>query len=196
MSESLEQRFVNRMRELLVNLPYDLKAVFEAMTDEDLPTDARYLATGAVIYCLSPADPIPDHIGIVGFTDDVVALRLTLKAILAIGGDPIKQYPGRFPEQFEGLDDDLALFREYFGVNMSWLERRMSLEAIHKDRYKGKTVKEYVEDDEAGQYLYEEGFSFTTAYEIDDEEVERLASGKPVFEAFQKRYQFEEGRRS
>ncbi|MCA9670349.1 MAG: DUF1232 domain-containing protein [Myxococcales bacterium] len=195
MSASLEQRFVSRMRELLVNLPYDLKAVFEAMTDEDLPADARFLATGAVIYCLSPADPIPDHIGIVGFTDDVVALRLSLKALLDMGGDAISEYPTRFPEQFENLDEDLALFREYFGENMSWLERRMSLEAIHKDRYKGKTVREYVEDDEAGQYLYEEGLSFTTDYEIDDEEVERLSSGRPVFEAFQKRHQFEEGRR-
>jgi uncharacterized membrane protein YkvA (DUF1232 family) len=195
MSESLEQRFVNRIRELLVNLPYDLKAVFEAMTDEDLPADARYLATGAVIYCLSPADPIPDHIGIVGFSDDVVALRLALKSLLQIGGDAVNDYPKRFPEQFENLDEDLALFREYFGENMSWLERRMGLEAIHKDKYKGKTVKEYVSDYEAGQYLYEEGFSFTTEYEIDDEEVERLTSGKPVFEAFQKRHQFEESRR-
>lgn len=194
MSESLEQRFISRMRELLVNLPYDLKAVFEAMTDEDLPADARYLATGAVIYTLSPADPIPDHIGIVGFTDDVVALRLSLKSLLDIGGDAIAEYPTRFPEQFEKLDEDIALFREYFGENMDWLERRMSLEAIHKDKYKGKTVKEYVEDDEAGQYLYEEGLGFTTDYEIDDEEVERLSSGKPVFEAFQKRHQFEERR--
>ena len=59
---TLEQRFVGRMRELLVSLPYDLKVLFEAMTDEDLPLDARRKAVGAVIYCLSPSDPIEDLI--------------------------------------------------------------------------------------------------------------------------------------
>jgi len=192
MTDSVEKRFVARMRTLLVALPYNLKALFEAMSDEDLPSDARRLATGAVIYCVSPADPIPDYSGLVGFTDDVVAVRLVLRQLLDLGGEAIEDYPERFPEQFEGLDDDLKLFQEYLGDDMGWLERRMKPDKMNEVKYKGKTIADFIADEEAGQYLYEEGLEFTTEYEIDDEAAEKLATGKPVRDAFAKRRNFEE----
>jgi uncharacterized membrane protein YkvA (DUF1232 family) len=192
---TVEHQFVERMRTLLVSLPYDLKVLFEAMTDEDLPLEARKLATAAAIYCLSPTDAIPDNIGIVGFTDDTIVVRLVLKQMLQRGGDAVADYPERFPEQFDNLDEDLALVRSYLGQSMDWLERRMQLENLEELRYKGKTVSGYLADDESAQRLYEDGLGFTTDYEIDDEAVQRLTSGKPVLEAFDKRRQIEESRR-
>ena len=196
MTAAVEKEFIERVRELLVALPYDLKALFEAMTDEDLSTDVRHLATSAVIYCLSPADPIPDHSGVVGFVDDVIAVRLVLKRLLEMGGEPMAGYPERFPEQFQRLDEDLELFRSYLGDAMSWLDERMRAENSKAMKYKGKTVETYVADDDAGQWLYEEGLEFTTEYELDDEAVTKLSSGKPVLEAFEKRRQFEASRKA
>lgn len=195
MTDAVETRFVERLKKLLVSLPYDLKALFEVMSDEDLTTEARELATGAVIYCLSPVDPIPDHTGLVGFTDDVIAVRLVLQQLLEIGGENVADYPERFPEQFDQLEDDLQLFRKYLGESMGWLERRMVRERLHELRHKGKLVAMYVKDDELGQRLYEDGLEFTTEYEIDDDAVQRLTSGKPVLEAFERRQQLENARR-
>jgi len=191
---TLEQRFVGRMRELLVSLPYDLKVLFEAMTDEDLPLDARRKAVGAVIYCLSPSDPIPDSLGLVGFVDDVVVVRLVLAKMLEIGGDGVADYPERFPEQFERLSDDVALLREFFGDAISWVDRRLTM--LDQAKHKGKTVATYVEDDGAGQRLYEEGLEFTTEYEIDDAVAAKLTNGAAVLEAFTKRNEIERSRQS
>jgi uncharacterized membrane protein YkvA (DUF1232 family) len=191
-----EKQFIDRMRELLVNLPYDMKVLFEAISDEDLPKEAREIATSGVLYCLSPADPIPDNTGLVGFVDDAIAVRLVLSQLLDLGGEAIAEYPERFPEQFAGLDDDLTLFRGFLGEDMSWLERRMSPGFVKQVKYKGKTIPHYVEDDEASQWLYEEGLEFTTEYEIDDAAASRLTSARVITDAFRKRRQFEDSRRS
>ena len=191
---SAETEFVERLRELLVNLPYDLKVLFEVISDEDLPFETRELAASAVVYTLSPADAIPDQLGLVGFADDAIYLRLVLRQLA--GSDMVAPgYPERFPDQFARLDEDLELFRTYLGEAMSWLEQRTSPAAVAEVKYKGKTMAEYVGNDDLGQMLYEEGLEFTTEYEIDEDAVQRLASGKVVLEAFSRRRQFEEGRR-
>lgn len=193
MTDNLEQRFVTRLRELLVALPYDLKVLFEAMTDADLPQNARQLAAGAVVYCLSPSDPIPDSMGLVGFVDDVIIVRLTLAKLLQIGGEETADYPDRFSDQFEPLTSDIQLLRDYLGETMDWVDWR--LETLPTGKYKGKLIKTYVENDEVGQGLYEEGLEFTTEYEIDDEAAAKLASGKPVADVFRKVYEVERSRR-
>ena len=191
---SVEKQFVERMRELLVNLPYDMKVLFEAMTDENLPTEARQLATSAVVYCLSPSDPIPDTMGLIGFVDDVVVTRVALTKMLEMAADPMGTYPKRFPEQFDALDRDVALFRAYLGDTMRWVD--WHIEKNDQVKYKGKRISDYLTDDEASQRLYEEGLAFTTDYEIDDEAAAKLASGKPVLDAFRKVYDVERSRRN
>lgn len=192
-SDSLEKQFINRMRELLVSLPYDIKVLFEAISDENLPLEARHLASGAVIYCLSPSDPIPDSAGILGFVDDVVLTRLSLKRLLALGGEDVETYPQRFAEQFSNLDSDLELIKGFLGDSMNWLEHRIDTKLI-RTRYKGKDATQYVEDEEAREFLYTEGLEFATEYEIDDEAVLRLHDGKSVLAVFNKRMQEESHR--
>lgn len=192
--QELEQRFVARVRHLLTTLPYDLKVLFEAMSDEDLPREVRELAAGAVIYCLSPSDPIPDSMGLVGFVDDLVIVRLVMAKMLELGGDAIEDYPKRFEEHFSALESDVELLRSYFGEALQWVEQR--LEKLPHAKHKGKKVSVYVEDDEAGQRLYEDGLEFTTEYEIDDDAAAKLTSGEPVLRAFRQRNNVELARRS
>jgi len=191
--ESLEKRFVQRMRGLLVSLPYDMKVLFEAVSDENLPVEVRHMAATAAIYCLSASDPMPDSMGLVGYIDDVVCVRMAMKRILEMGGEDAAGYPVRFVDEFASLDEDLELVRAYLGDAVSWIERRMAKGAA-KTRYKGKAATTYVDDDEAREFLYDEGQDFTTAYEIDEEKAARLQSGKPVLEAFRRRLA-EESRR-
>ena len=192
-AESTEKRFVRRMREMLVSLPYDMKVLFEAMSDENLPTSARELAAAAAIYCLSPSDPMPDSMGLLGYIDDVVYVRLTLQRLRELGGEEFKDYPDRFVDAFSSLDDDLALIRGYLGDSISWIAQRVEKPSA-KVRYKGKNISTYVTDDEARNFLYEEGLQFTTDYEIDEESAAKLQNGRPVLEAF-KRRSVEESRR-
>ncbi len=191
--ESLEKRFLQRMRELLVSLPYDMKVLFEAVSDENLPPEARQLAAAAAIYCLSASDPMPDALGLIGYIDDVVYVRMALKRILELGGEDAKSYPDRFVDEYRSLDEDLALVRGYLGESVDWITRRVE-RATGKIRYKGKAASTYVDDVEAREFLYDEGQDFTTAYDVDEEAAARLQSGKPVLEAFRRR-QAEESRR-
>jgi uncharacterized membrane protein YkvA (DUF1232 family) len=185
-AELKEKRFVRRIRELLVSLPYDMKVLFEAISDENLPLAARQLAAGAAIYCLSPSDPIPDSTGLLGFIDDVVVVRVAFHRFLELGGEDSRTYPERFVEQFRSLDEDLSLMKDYLGESLVWIQSRME-KTLLKARYKGKSALAYVEEDEACNFLYEEGQVFTTRYEIDDEAVSKLQSGKIVLDAFRKR---------
>ena len=192
-SEISEKEFVHRVRELLVNLPYDLKVFFEAISDKNLPMEARKVAAGAIIYCLHPSDPIPDSAGILGFVDDVTVVKIALSRLVELGGEEAAEYPNRFSEQFEGLESDLALIRGYLGENMVWLEKRVR-ERLPNNRYKGKTTSEYLADQEAQEFLYAEGLAFTTDYEIDEEEASKLVSGESVREVFRQRKEVEDKR--
>lgn len=192
-AESTERRFVRRMREMLVSLPYDMKVLFEAMSDENLSTQARELAAGAAIYCLSPSDPMPDSLGLLGYIDDVVYVRLSLQRLRELGGEEFKAYPERFVDEFKSLDADLALIREYLGDSIAWIVQRTE-KSPAKVRYKGKDASTYVSDDEARDFLYGEGLQFTTDYEIDEESAGKLQNGRPVLEAFRRRA-VEESRR-
>jgi uncharacterized membrane protein YkvA (DUF1232 family) len=193
--ESLEKRFVQRMRQLLVSLPYDMKVLFEAVADENLPAQARQLAAAAAIYCLSPSDPIPDTLGLVSHIDDVVCLRMALKRILELGGEDARGYPDRFADAYRALDEDLELVRGYLGESIDWIARRLD-KGTEKVRYKGKAANTYVDDDEAREFLYEAGQDFTTAYEIDEEAAARMQTGKPILEAFRRRMAEESKRRN
>jgi len=191
--ESTEHQFVQRVRELLVSLPYDMKVLFEAISDPNLSMEARLVAAQTTIYCLSPSDPIPDSLGLLGFVDDAVLVRLGLARILAVGGEDAGEFAGRFPELFGPLEADLELARSFLGTDMNWLEERINPK-FAGSRYKGKDANTYLEDDEAQDYLYSEGLAFTTDYEIDEEEAAKLHSGQPILDAFHKRAMVESRR--
>jgi len=183
---SAESKFVELVRSWLVSLPHDLKIAFDAMDDENLPRTARELATGAVIYIVSPNDSVSDRNDqVVSYADDAVLLRLALHRALGKGEDE-DAFRERFPELFDGLDDNLTLCTSVMGELMAWLEQKVG--GLRTIEYRGKKVSVYLDDDEAREQLFEEGLVFRTDYPVDDKTIgDKLKKAATVVEVMKKR---------
>ena len=192
MKDNSGERFLSTLGGCLVSLPYDLRVLFEAMSLEDFDRQVRETVTGAIIYILSPHDAAPADQLHLAYTDDVLVLRFALKHAIARGDEAAKAFAERFPEQFESLDEDLEVFRAYLGDSFRWVEAK--IEGLPRMVYKGKRVKDYLDDEEAGAFLYEEGLSFSTDYEVDEEAVGRLKRPEP-FRQYLDRRMAEDSRR-
>src|SRR6185503_17789352 len=108
----------------LVSLPHDLKIAFDAMDDENLPRAARELATGVAIYIVSPKDSSQDRAEAISYTDDAVLLCVVLQKALGKTEDE-EAFRERFPELFQGLEDNLTLCKTVMGDLMTWLESKV-----------------------------------------------------------------------
>lgn len=167
MGKEAERSFLEKVTEYLLSLPFDLKVLQEAVTDPDLERGAREIAAGAITHTLGPQD-LGD--GPSRFVDDLLLVRAALKRVVADGGDAAKDFTTRFEAEIYGkLDADLALFEEVLGDLWPWLTSK--LEAFRKTPYKGKTPPQYVDDDEAASFLYDEGLEFQTNYNVTEDKV-------------------------
>jgi uncharacterized membrane protein YkvA (DUF1232 family) len=182
-----ESKFVELVRSWLVSLPHDLKIAFDAMDDENLPRTVREIATGVVIYVVSPNDSVSSDRNdqVVSFADDAVLLRLALQKALGEGEDE-QAFRERFPELFEGLDDNLALCKSVMGDLMTWLESKVgSLKTIE---YKGKKVPAYLDNDEAREQLFDDGLVFRTDYPVDETTIgDKLKKAATIVEVMKRR---------
>lgn len=186
MTITAESKFVELVRSWLVSLPHDLKIAFDAMDDENLPRPARELAAGAVIYIVSPNDSVSDRNDqVVSYTDDAMLLRLALQKALGSGEDE-QAFRDRFPELFEGLDDNLTLCKSVMGELMQWLEQKVgSLKTIE---YKGKKVATYLDNDEARELLFDDGLVFRTDYPVDEKTIaDKLKKAATVVDVMKRR---------
>lgn len=184
---SNEQRFVETMRAWLVSLPHDLKILFEAKDDENLPQESREYAVGAIIYAVSPNDFISAdrHDSFLSFTDDCLLMRMALQRAVKEDNEDVDFFKSRFPEFFDTLDEELAVCKEAMGDLYDWLESKV--EVLRKLEYKSKKVKHYLEDDEASEYLYEDGLGFRTEYPVDEETLsDKLKKASTVLSAMQR----------
>lgn len=162
-----EVRFVELFKSWLVSLPHDLKIAFEAMDDENLPRSSREIAVGAIMYVVSPNDFVFDrNEAVASFADDALLLRLALRKVVNSSGEDGEAFSDRFPELFEGLDEDLGVCNEVMGELMAWLEGKV--EGLRNQTYKGKKLKIWFDDDVARAELYEDGLGFRTDYPVDD----------------------------
>jgi len=181
-----ESKFVELVRSWLVSLPHDLKIAFDAMDDENLPRPVRELATGVVIYVVSPNDTVADRNDApVSYTDDALLLRLALQKGLGKSEDE-QAFRDRFPELFEGLEENLKLCRSVMGELMSWLEGKVgTLKGIE---YKGKKVPAYLDDDEAREQLFDDGLVFRTDYPVDEKTIgDKLKKAATVVDVMKRR---------
>src|ERR1700749_3081412 len=166
MGKEAERSFLEKVTEYLLSLPFDLKILQEAVTDPDLERGAREIAAGAITHTLGPQDGD----GPVRFVDDLLLVRAAPKRVLADGGDAAKDFATRFDAEIYGkLDEDLAVFEEVLGDLWPWLTGK--LEAFRKTPYKGKTPPQYVDDDEAASFPYDEGLEFQTNYNVTEDKV-------------------------
>src|SRR5438067_13888722 len=133
------------MRSWLVSLPHDLKIAFDAMDDENLPRPARELATGVVMYIVGPKDSA-DRNEVAAYADDALLLRLVLQKALGKGEDE-QAFRERFPELFEGLDENLKLCKSFLGDLMTWLDAKVG--SLKTMAHKGKKLATYLDNEEA-----------------------------------------------
>jgi len=182
-----EARFVELFKTWLVSLPHDLKIAIEAMDDENLPRSAREIAVGAIMYVVSPNDFVSDrNEAVASFADDAILLRLALLAVIADGGEDGVAFRERFPELFEGLDEDLKICRALMGDLMTWLETKVA--GLRTQNYKGKKLPLYLDNDEARETLYEDGLAFRTDYPVDDKIIgDKLKKASTVIDVMRKR---------
>jgi hypothetical protein len=163
MDKDLERRFLETLSSALVSLPFDVKVLLEAVSDPDLEHEARELAAATVVHIISPKEGNVD--APLRYAEDVVLLRLALSKIAAEGGEGAPAFRDRFAENYGRLDEELALFRESFGPEiMEWLDGRWG--GMLKAVYAKKKIPMFVDDEEVGTFLYDEGLRFSTEYPI------------------------------
>jgi uncharacterized membrane protein YkvA (DUF1232 family) len=198
-SQEINGRFVALMTEWLCSLPHDLKILYEAASDENLARKDRELCTGAIIYTVSPNDFISaDRHDFLSFADDALLLRMALYDITSGKGesDPedTEYFISRFPEFFESLEEELAVCQKAMGELYDWMKTKV--DALRGLEYKGKKVAVYLDDDEAGEFLYEDGLAFRTEYPVDEETIsDKLKKASTVIELIAKRKEEEDSMR-
>lgn len=157
------------------------------MDDENLPRSVREIATGAVIYVVSPNDSVSsdrDNL-IVSYADDAMLLRLALHKALGKGEDE-QAFRERFPELFADLEDNLKLCRSVMGDLMTWLEGKVS--SLKTADYKGKKVPTFLDNDEAREELFDDGLVFRTDYPVDEKTIgDKLKRAATVIDALKRR---------
>ena len=186
MPAATEAKFVELVRNWLVSLPHDLKIAFDAMDDENLPRTVREIATGVVIYVVSPNDAVSDrNNNIVSYADDAVLLRIALEKALGKGEDE-QAFRDRFPELFENLDENLKLCKTFMGDLMTWLESKVT--TLKSIDYKGKKVPAYLDNDEAREQLFDDGLVFRTDYPVDEKTIgDKLKKAATVIDTMKRR---------
>lgn len=187
MDAEIGRRFVETMRAWLISLPHDLKILYEASADENLDRAARELATGAIIYIISPTDFISsDRSDFSGYADDCVILRLTLRRIAAKEDEDSKQFRDRFEDFFGPLDEELDVCKQAMGELYAWLASRV--DHLVEQEYKSKKVPGYVDDEELSELLYEDGLVFATEYPVDEDDLaDRFKKASTITEVLQRR---------
>jgi hypothetical protein len=180
MDKDNERTFLETMSRALVSLPFDLKVLLEAVADSDLERGVRELAAATVVHVITPKDGNVD--APLRFSEDVVQLRLALAKIAAEGGEGAPAFRERFAEDFERSESDLTLFRQAFGDDIvEWLDSRWA--SLGKAVYSKKKIPMFLDDEEVGTFLYDEGLRFGTLYPITEKSLAgRVKQAQPFID--------------
>jgi hypothetical protein len=182
-AKETEHRFISRLSECLVSLPFDLKVLQEAVADPDLDRGARELAAGTIMHTLLPQEGEP---GPLRFADDALLIRAALKAVAEQGGEGVDAFRDRFSEIYGSLDEDVQLFDEHLGDTWRWLVGKVA--TFPKLVYKGKRAAQYIDDEQGATFLFEAGLEFQTNYNVTEEQVRnKLRRSEQVIELLNRR---------
>jgi len=163
MDKEIERAFLETISKALVSLPFDLKVLLEAVSDLDLEREVREIAAATVVHVITPKDGNVE--APLRFSEDVVLLRLAMAKIVAGGGEGAPAFRERFAEDYAHLDDDMKLLRQTLGdETVDWLDSRWG--ALLKAVYAKKKIAMFIDDEEVGTFLYDEGLRFGTLYPI------------------------------
>ena len=151
--------------------------LLEAVSDSDLEHGVRELAAATVVHVITPKDGNVE--APLRSAEDVIQLRLALAKIVAEGGEGAPAFRERFAEDYGRLDEELKLLRQAFGDEIvDWLDSRWG--SLLKAVYAKKKIAMFVDDEEVGTFLYDEGLRFGTLYPITEKSLAgRVKQGQP-----------------
>jgi hypothetical protein len=187
MDKEVERRFLETLSRALVSLPFDVKVLLEGVADPDLEHDVRELAAATVVHIISPKDgnvePYVRH------AEDVILLRLALRKISSVGGEGAPAFRDRFAELYGRLDEELGVFEQAFGGPIvQWLDGKWG--SLRKAVYARKKIPMFVDDEEVGTFLYDEGLRFGTEYPISEKTLAgRLKQAQPVVDHLHRKWE-------
>jgi hypothetical protein len=178
MDKDVERRFLETLSRALVSLPFDVKVLLEGVSDPDLEHDVRELAAATVVHIITPKDGNVE--APVRHAEDVILLRLALRKIVAEGGEGAPAFRDRFSENYGRLDEELTLLEKAVGAEtIQWLDGKWG--SLRKAVYARKKIAMFVDDEEVGTFLYDEGLRFGTEYPISEKTLAgRLKQAQPV----------------
>jgi hypothetical protein len=186
MEKDVERSFLYTLARALVSLPFDLKILLEAVSDPDLDHGAREVAAAAVVSIIAPREgniePYLRH------SEDVLVLRLALRKILTDGGEGAPAFRDRFAEDLSRLGKELELLDRACGKDLvAWLDCRWAI--LCKAVYARKKIPMFVDDEEVGTLLYDEGMKFGTNYPISEKSLEgRFKQAQPILDHLQRKW--------
>jgi hypothetical protein len=186
MDKDQERSFLETLARALVSLPFDLKVLLEAVSDPDLEHEVREVAAAAVVYIISPREGnIEPYLR---YGEDAIMLRLAAKRIVADGGESAAQFRERFVEELERFGSELAIMERALGQGLlGWLDGKWA--ALRKAGYARKKISLFVDDQEVGTFLYDDGLKFGTNYPISEKSLAgRLKQAQPLVDHLQKKW--------
>lgn len=164
--------FADAMRDAILSLPQDLKAMLRVMEDPDLDDTSRVLACGALLHVLSGANAIPGVKGTLALVDDVLVLRLALERISKTSPEVVKAHRDDEPEIFDPWETQLSEAREYLGERITVLDK--AIDGLSKINFQGHSARECAKDQEAATWLYDSVHeAIVEQFEIAEDEVAR-----------------------
>lgn len=146
-------RFSEALRDGLVSLPQDCKAVLRLAEDPDLDDESRVLACGALLHVLSGTNAIPGAKGTLALADDVIVLRLAVERIAKASPSVVASHRDDDPEVFDAMREQLAVIREHLGELMAVLDR--AVDHLPKLQFEGHGAAACARDEESITWLYD-----------------------------------------
>jgi hypothetical protein len=186
MDKDQERSFLVTLARALVSLPFDLKVLLEAVSDPDLEHDVREIAAAAVVYIITPREGNVDPY--LRYGEDAMMLRLAAKRVVDKGGESAPLFRERFAEEFNRFAGELAVLERALGQALvAWFDSRWT--SLRKAAYARKKISQFVDDQEVGTFLYDEGLKFGTNYPISEKSLAgRLKQSQPIVDHLQKKW--------
>lgn len=145
--------FADVLREGMLSLPHDLKAILRVMEDPDLDDAGRVLACGTILHVLSGQNAIPGTKGVLAYADDVILLRMLVERLRKSSPDVIKRHCDESADTLGVFEAQTQEVRAHLGELVVVLER--AVDALPKTAFEGHTAAECARDSEAATWLYD-----------------------------------------
>lgn len=169
-------RFSAALRDGMLSLPQDCKAMLRLAEDPDLDDESRVLACGALLHVLSGTNAIPGTKGTLAFADDVIVLRLVVQRIAAASPDVVRSHAESDPEIFDAMSAQREAVEAHLGELMAVLERAVDL--LPKLQYEGHDAAGCAHDEESITWLYDSVHeAIIERLELPEEAVTRAVKG-------------------